>query len=65
MSGAACEICGAQVRIDQILWHENWHEEERQAWNSADDRIRQHVLVLDLLLDQIQTLFEAAGMNDE
>ncbi len=64
MTGAACEECGAQVRIDQILHHEAWHETIMQALNSADDRIRQHVLVLDLLLDQMETLFQEAGIDE-
>ena len=60
----ACEECGCEVRMDKILEHEAWHEGIVQALNSADDRIRQHVLVLDLLLDQMQTLFEEAGLNE-
>ena len=37
MNGAACETCGANVRIDKILEHEGWHTDEYWKWEAVNE----------------------------
>ena len=44
-----CEMCGAEVRSGQQLWHEAWHDQIRWKLDEMSDTVSNHSQLLSIL----------------